>query len=48
MSRSGIVYQRPDGVKSGDEICDDFDKYMENVKTHSEKKIYINIYYRKQ
>ena len=33
MSRSGIVYERPDGVKSEGEICNDFDKYMESVKT---------------
>jgi hypothetical protein len=37
MSRSGILYKRPDGVKSEGEICNDFDKYMESVKTHSNK-----------
>lgn len=44
MSRSGIVYTRPDGVKSEDDIWGDFINYMESVKTHSKKQQYIIIY----
>jgi hypothetical protein len=44
MSRSGIAYQRPDGVKSGDEIYKNFVDIMMSIKEIQDYNIKKRIY----